>query len=242
MFVRNIIFSALIGTMLSTVYAQSPRVVTQCTVPNSVAITFDDGPTAYTQGISEAFTRAGGKVTFFVNGLNFGCIYDRAEVLQAAYNAGHQIASHSWAHSDFSTLPASAIVEDVSKLNAALKKIIGATSTYFRPPYGSYTPDTLTALGTAGISTVALWDIDSGDSMGVATSGQQERYNAASSDASHIILQHDTSETTATMASFIIEWAKSRNLQMLTVAECLGDAAPYTDISTPETRNPSWVC
>ena len=226
--------------------AQSPadsiRVVTQCSVPGTVAITFDDGPTMYTQGIADAFTAAGGHVTFFVNGLNFGCIYERAEILQGIFAAGHQIASHTWSHADLATLPAPAVVNEVNLLANALKKIIGAIPTYLRPPYGSNNADTIEALRTAGISTVALWDIDSGDSAGVPPTGQQERYNMASSDISHNILQHDTSEATASMVPFIIEWARNRNLKMVTVAECLGDTMPYIDISTAETRNPSWVC
>src|SRR5947209_13775477 len=80
------------------------KVVHQCVNPNAVAITFDDGPYKYTQNIVDQFNAAGANVTFFVNGLNYGCIYDYAGALQNAYRSGHQIASHTWSHPDLTTL------------------------------------------------------------------------------------------------------------------------------------------
>ena len=71
--------------------APNVTVVTQCMDPDDVAITFDDGPFVYSADIAAAFTAAGGAVTFFINGLNFGCIYNFADGLIAARAAGHQL-------------------------------------------------------------------------------------------------------------------------------------------------------
>ncbi|KAH9483589.1 putative peptidoglycan-N-acetylglucosamine deacetylase [Psilocybe cubensis] len=56
--------------------------------------------------IVNALDAAGAKGTFFVNGNNWGCIYDQANVdrVKYAYNHGHQLASHTWAHKDLNTL------------------------------------------------------------------------------------------------------------------------------------------
>lgn len=72
--------------------APNVTVVTQCLDPKQVAITFDDGPFVYSADIAAAFTAAGGAVTFIINGLNFGCIYNFADGLIAARAAGHQLA------------------------------------------------------------------------------------------------------------------------------------------------------
>ena len=185
-------------------------------------------------------------MTLFVNGLNFGCIYTQADALKAAYDAGHQIGSHTWGHPDLALLNASQVAEQIGRLNTAFHKILGAVPTYLRPPYGSYNQQTLDALTASGsgISTVALWDVDSDDGLGVNISGSMARYEAASLADAHNILHHETHQTTALeLVPMMIAWAQNRSLRMVTVAECLGDAhPPYADFITPEKRNPSWVC
>ena len=39
---------------------------------------------------------AGAKGTFFLTGTLYGCIYNQARAVKHAYEAGHQIASHTW--------------------------------------------------------------------------------------------------------------------------------------------------
>jgi peptidoglycan/xylan/chitin deacetylase (PgdA/CDA1 family) len=196
------------------------------------------------QQISDAFSQAGGHVTFFINGQNWDCIYDRADALKSAFAAGHQISSHTWSHADLTTLSASQIADEVNKLNVAFNKILGVTPTYFRPPYGSYNQASLDALQSLGMSTVVMWDIDSGDSLGASVSSQQGQYNSASSGVSHIFLQHETYASTASdMVPFIIGWAKAQNLQMVTVADCLTDGgSPYVTVGTSGVKDGSWVC
>ena len=221
------------------------RVIESCVIPNAVAITFDDGPYNYTSEIAQQFTDAGGNVTFFVNGRDFGCIYDHAEAVKAAFDAGHQIASHTYSHPDLTTLSKDAVAEQMTKLAEIFKDIIGAVPVYMRPPYGAYNDEVLSALPATGIKVVAMWDIDSGDALGSSTAKQQETYNLASTNVSHIILQHETNGSIAqVMVPFIINWAKQRNLKMVTVGECIGDPKVnwYRDHVTPESQNPSWKC
>jgi len=197
------------------------------------------------QDIINQFDAAGGKATFFVNGFNYDCIYDQANVLLSAYRKGYQIGSHTWAHDDITTLTSSQLTADANKLRTAFVKILGANPTYFRPPYGSYNAGNVATLGTFGFRKFVLWDIDSGDSIGSSIAQQQSQYNSASTGTSHIFLQHETHQSTVQqMVPFIINWAKSRGLKMVTVGQCLGDPQSnwYNSITTPETRNPTWTC
>lgn len=89
-----------------SVLAQKARVIQDCTTPNTVALTFDDGPYIYMDDIVTALDAAGATGTFFVNGNNYACIYDD-ESSQRLINAvahGHQIASKTWSNSDLTTL------------------------------------------------------------------------------------------------------------------------------------------
>src|SRR6478735_10575865 len=84
-------------------------VITRCTTPNTVAFTFDDGAYIYMRDIVNKFNAAGGKVTFFINGFNYGCLYDRASDILFAYNSGHQIGSHTWSHPSLISLTSAQI-------------------------------------------------------------------------------------------------------------------------------------
>lgn len=219
--------------------------IRNCVAPGTVAITFDDGPYSYTSQIAQQFSQAGGRVTFFMNGQNWACIYDHAEAVKAAFNAGHQIGSHTWSHKDLATLSSAGVSSEMDRLSAAFLKILGAVPVYMRPPYGSYNDATLSTLQSLRFKVVALWDVDPGDSLGATTAQQEAAYNAASTAVPHVVIQHETSQNTAqNVVPLIIRWAQQRNLRMVTVGECLGSPAVdwYTNYVTPEARNPSWVC
>jgi peptidoglycan/xylan/chitin deacetylase (PgdA/CDA1 family) len=238
----------LAGGSLTTPLPPSARVdvVTTCAVPGTVAITFDDGAYVDHAAIAAAFTAAGGRATFFLNGDNWACIYDRAEAIKAAYDAGHQIASHTWSHADMAGLTAGGVAEEMNRLTGAFRRILGAVPVMMRPPYGSYTPATVDALRQLGFTTLAMWDVDSGDSLGAGVAAQQAAYTAADTATAHIILHHETVATTAgVMVPWAIAWARARGLAMVTLAECLGpgvDAYAPGGYVAPEARNPGWVC
>lgn len=60
-------------------------------------LTYDDGPHVDMEFIANAINNAGYKATFFVNGWNFGCIFDEANVrrLRNVYNQGVSAAAPS---------------------------------------------------------------------------------------------------------------------------------------------------
>lgn len=76
------LFAALLaGAAASTVSQIQQRqsvpigsVITACTVPGVFALTFDDGPFAYTSELLDILTKNGVNATFFLNGANFGSI------------------------------------------------------------------------------------------------------------------------------------------------------------------------
>lgn len=72
-------------------------IITTCTVPNTFAITFDDGPYIYTAHVLDILKAAGVRATFFVNGDNWQQILsDSGKALaQRTVAEGHQIGSHT---------------------------------------------------------------------------------------------------------------------------------------------------
>jgi peptidoglycan/xylan/chitin deacetylase (PgdA/CDA1 family) len=188
------------------------------------------------------------KGTFFINGNNFGCIYDRAEVIKRAFKEGHQIASHTWGHQDLATLTKEQIKYQMNKLDDALVKILGIKPIYMRPPFGSGvdSPLVMSTLGELGYK-VVTWDTDTNDWQGKSTSECLSVYKKATPPPkSHIVLNHDTIKNTATnMAPQAFQIMKDRGFKISTVGQCLGVTDPnkwYKQVGTPQERDNTWVC
>ncbi|KAF9120053.1 Carbohydrate esterase 4 protein [Mortierella sp. GBA39] len=202
------------------------KLVYKCTVPNTMAITFDDGPFEYTADLVKLFKKKNAKATFFVNGDNNGKIADYAAAVKQAYLDGHQIASHTWDHKDLATLSVSQINTEMSKLDTAIKKIIGVSPTYMRPPYGSINDLVTKTIGAK--YTIVIWSQDTNDwrhegdwekSYKVYT----DKIKKAKGKGGDIILQHETIKLTAKeLAPRAIDYAHSMGWKLVTVGECLG--------------------
>lgn len=125
----------------------------------AVALTFDDGPTDVSNKILDVLHRNDVKATFFWLGKNLA---DNTEIVQKAKKNQHQIANHSWDHTNGWNLDENVIWEQqVARTIAALKKI-GVTSKFYRPPYGGITQKQIDFLANKGITTV-LWSLTTMD-------------------------------------------------------------------------------
>lgn len=74
------------------------QIIQQCTVPNTFALTFDDGPNIYTDQILDLLRDNDVKATFFVNGNSKGSINDESNKarIRRQIAEGHQVASHTY--------------------------------------------------------------------------------------------------------------------------------------------------
>lgn len=71
-------------------------IITHCNVPNTVALTFDDGPFIYTGQILDTLSKHGARATFFLNGVNKGNIDSSHDLVQRTLAEGHQLGSHTY--------------------------------------------------------------------------------------------------------------------------------------------------
>ncbi|KAG9091926.1 Carbohydrate esterase 4 protein, partial [Ceratobasidium sp. 392] len=215
-------------------------VVTKCTQPKTVALTFDDGPYVNTKKLGDLLNKNGAKGTWFVNGNNYGCIYDssNAASVKYVYDQGHQIASHTWSHAHLASLSGSALKAEFTKTNTAIKKITGADPAFMRPPYGEYDNEVREVAGSLG-QKVVIWDFDSGDSAGKSASQSKNDYKnwIAKNPNSVLTLNHETYATTVNdVIPYAIAQFKAKGYKMVTVAQCLGQS-PYKSTSSPSPRD-----
>lgn len=73
-------------------------IITHCTTPGTIALTFDDGPYIYTPQILDTLAEHGVRATFFLNGHNRGNIDTSPEIVQRAWMEGHQLGSHTFVY------------------------------------------------------------------------------------------------------------------------------------------------
>ncbi|KAJ4413519.1 hypothetical protein N0V82_008506 [Gnomoniopsis sp. IMI 355080] len=200
-------------------------VYTKCSTPNTLALAYDDGPYQYTQSLINTLNAAGAKGTFFFTGTLYGCIYNQAAAVKAAYDGGHQVASHTWSHGHVGSMSASQLNTEMTKNEQAFVNIFGKKPAYMRPPYletGGSVVSVMTQLGYKIITN----DVDSQDWNGASVATSESKFTAAGASGNgHIPLMHETYQSTATtLTTWLINWAKQNNLKIVTVAECLGDA------------------
>jgi peptidoglycan/xylan/chitin deacetylase (PgdA/CDA1 family) len=227
-------------------YKRAPaQIITQCTKPNTVALTFDDGPYLYVQTVGNAIKAAGGNATFFFNGANWGCIYDQANAnnVRWAVENGHQAASHTWSHANLASMTWDQLHHQFWLMEEALMKIAGVYPAFARPPYGSYNDLVREVAGMRG-QNLALWDFDSGDTWGIPTADVKQRYtDIANAHPSNILsLNHDVWQATAEqVVPHAISVLSAKGYSFVTVADCLGMPA-YQWTTTPATRDSTWTC
>lgn len=138
-----------------------------CHDSGHVALTFDDGPSMYTNDLLDTLASYGVKATFFITGNNNGkgaidINGTYIAVIQRMISEGHHVASHTWSHQNLSSLTESGIQGEMVKNEMALRNIIGKIPTYMRPPYSECNDLCHTVLTTLGYH-VTYFDLDTQD-------------------------------------------------------------------------------
>ncbi|KAF8937117.1 hypothetical protein BGZ58_003255 [Dissophora ornata] len=137
------------------------QVLDSCIKPNSYAVSFDDGPGQLTEELLDYLDEQRLKVTFFMNGDNWNCIYspESQRLLKRAFNSQHQIAAHPWSHWDFEALSDDEIRQQMHKIEVAFRNILGVVPRYMRPPYGEHSKRVRKIMEEMGYLMI-LWDVD----------------------------------------------------------------------------------
>jgi peptidoglycan/xylan/chitin deacetylase (PgdA/CDA1 family) len=155
----------------------------------------DDGPYIHLRNISDQFTAAKAKATFFFNGNNWDCIYnaDRISDIKYAYAAGHMIGSHTWSHADLLGITNAQLEDAMFRVEEALSRILGIKPAFMRPPFGDY-DDNVQSIAAGRGQSLALWDWDTGDADGNTTAQSEAVYTdmVNAKITAGVVLEHET--------------------------------------------------
>ena len=180
-----------------------------------IALTFDDGPTAFTPQVLDLLQKYNAKATFF-------CIGNRIEkdekIFRRIVNEGHLIGNHTYSHSTkmgfFST---EKVKNEIAKTDDIIHRITGKSTPYFRPPFGVTNPNIAKALNETGHQVIG-WNIRSLDTV-IDDEDRILRRVLPRIQPGSIILLHDTSQKTVNVLEQILKGLQAEGYKMVTIEE-----------------------
>lgn len=206
-----------------------------CTEENVVALTYDDGPYAYTSQVLDLLKQYGFHATFFVTGNNLGkgpidTTAPYPDLLRRMVAEGHQVASHTWSHYSLDLITSDMRKQQMVKNERAIANIIGKYPTYMRPPYSQCaTAGCQADLQALGYHRV-YFDLDTTDYLNPLPSMIQNAKDvvrnalADQSRRDYLSIQHDIVEqSVSSLSPYYYNLIKSKGWKGVTVGECLQD-------------------
>jgi peptidoglycan-N-acetylglucosamine deacetylase len=131
-----------------------------------VALTYDDGPSEWTDAILDHFAEHDGHATFFVLG-NAIDGDDRRETLRRTVAEGHELANHTFTHpGDLSTLDEAVVRGEIDRAQAAIRETAGVEPVHWRTPFLRTSDRLLSLVGSLGLTHIGCssmpgdWDMD----------------------------------------------------------------------------------
>ncbi|RRR47281.1 polysaccharide deacetylase family protein [Mycolicibacter terrae] len=193
-----------------------------CAVVKCVALTFDDGPSPYTDRLLRVLRDADARATFFLIGNKVAA--DPAGAKRIA-EAGMEIGSHTWEHPNMTTIPAAEVPAQFSRANDAIASATGATPTLWRPP-GGLTDDAVNEQAAKVGQAAILWDVIPFDWINDADTAATRYMLMTQIKPGSVVLFHDTYSSTVDLVYQFLPVLKANGYHMVTVSELLGPRAP----------------
>ncbi len=184
-----------------------------------IALTFDDGPSSYTEAFAEVLRDEHVDATFFEIGQEIG---GRKETMRRLLRDGDEIGNHTTHHQAYpgyaEIAPTSDLIESATHFRPCL----------FRPPDGAVNPAVVGAAAEAGMTTVT-WDVDPSDWSNPGSDAVYSRVVGAVHPGA-IVVMHDGGGTrTDTLEALprIIDTLRGRGYRFATVTQLLGHRLIY---------------
>jgi peptidoglycan/xylan/chitin deacetylase (PgdA/CDA1 family) len=176
------------------IWAGPPRAVlvggdtVRSLAPLQVALTFDDGPSIYTDDVLDVLARYDVPATFFPVGSAVGA---NARVLRRAVRQGNSVQNHTWDHAALTKLSDSSVYNELERTSDVVQSATGVRPSCYRPPYGATSARVRAVARAARLYPEMFWTEDTSDYRGPPPSTIIGRALASADGRGLIILFHD---------------------------------------------------
>lgn len=181
----------------------------------AVALTFDDGPSDYTEELLDGLKKYGAKATFFVLGKR---AEKHPDTIKRIYSEGHLLGNHSFEHISMltSALIPKNLKASIEKTADAVERLTGERPVFFRAPHGYVLPHQKLFTGTVFVD----WSYDTYDWKHQDSDYVYNEVKKAAKDGA-IILLHDTKKTTVEGVLRAVKELKDEGVDFVRVDELL---------------------
>ena len=149
---------------LNIFFEKEKKVINEIILPNNdinysdkvIALTFDDGPSKYTDDLIEYLHQNDCKATFFILGNK---VSNYQDTLNKSISYGNEIGNHSYNHKWLIKLKKEEMINQIEKTQNLIYEYTGYIPTLIRPTYGSVN----STLKNSTNLKIVLWNVDTLD-------------------------------------------------------------------------------
>ena len=193
-----------------------------CSTVKCVALTFDDGPSPYTDRLLQILKDNDAKATFFLIGNKVAANPAGAK---RVVDAGMELGNHTWEHPNMTTIPPGNIADQFKRANDAITSATGQTPKLWRPA-GGLTDDAVNQVAAQQGLAAILWDVIPFDWMNDSNTPATRYMLMSQVKPGSVVLFHDTYSSTVDVVYQFIPVLKANGYHMVTVSQLLGPRAP----------------
>ncbi len=193
-----------------------------CSQVKCVALTFDDGPSPYTDRLLQILNDNDAKSTFFLIGNKVAANPAGAKRI---LDAGMEVGNHTWEHPNMTTIPPDDIASQISKANDAITAATGHTPKLLRTAGGLINDNVLAAAKQQGMADIN-WDVIPFDWMNDSNTAATRYMLMTQIKPGSVVLFHDTYSSTVDLVYQFIPVLKANGYHLVTVSQLLGPREP----------------
>ena len=192
-----------------------------------LALTFDDGPSGYTDPILDVLEAHGARATFFAMGRQVEAF---PETVSRMARAGHQVENHGFALEavqDWSFFYRLIKPDEIARTQRAIEARTGRAPRYFRPPGGQLGRPLLRLVREGGLETVyGTWPIpnpsaDAATQLPAATRAIQPGAIIILHDGDDHVPESDRPRATLELLPALLERIDEQGFEIVTLSELL---------------------
>jgi peptidoglycan/xylan/chitin deacetylase (PgdA/CDA1 family) len=206
-----------------------------CTVVKCIALTFDDGPSPFTDRLLQILKDNDAKATFFEIGNKVAANPDGAK---RVVEAGMELGTHTWEHANMTTIPPEDICPQLAKGKDAITAATGQAPTLVRTAGGLINDQVLAEAGKLGLADIN-WDVIPFDWANDANTAATRYMLMSQIKPNNVVLFHDTYSSTVDLVDQFIPVLKANGYHLVTVTQMLGPRAPGSTYGSRDNSPPA---
>ena len=209
--------------------------IVDCSQAKCVALTFDDGPSPYTDRLLQILNQNDAKSTFFLIGNKVAANPAGAKRIA---DAGMEVANHTWEHPNMTTIPPEDIGSQISRANDAIQAATGQRPKLLRTAGGLINDNVLAAAKQQGMADIN-WDVIPFDWVNDSNTAATRYMLMTQIKPGSVVLFHDTYSSTVDLVYQFIPVLRANGYHLVTVSQLLGPREPGSSYGSRDNGPPA---